>query len=494
MKLLSVRLKNLNSLVGLWTIDLTQRRFLDDGIFAIIGPTGSGKSTLLDAVALALYGRTPRLQKIAGDENELMSRQCGDCMAEVLFQTPKGTFRAFWSQKRARNKPDGKLQPVKRQLAEILVHSARSTFPEKNERVSNERIVADTLKTVDPAVIRLTGMDFEQFTRAVLLAQGRFAEFLQSDTKVRSSLLEKITGTEIYSEISRRVYRRTEEERRRFERQEQEMGTLEPALEEEVEAWNAEKDNLAVRQNAIEKTMSAIDDFLRDGEESAREEHRLTAWRKETVADLDGAEKEAQRLRTEWESLAQYRREHARDADLVARLAGLREKVARLQESDRRVREQERLRDIQHRRKREAVEECERLQNAHARSEDRLSEAKRSLEEAETRRAAILNGREPPEYREEAEMLRHRKKRVEIRLRIEELDRLSKPLPDRETAIREHIDVLGKRQDEKREKERLLQKNRDLILRIGGTSRRSSGRRALSALRFEKPSFGRATD
>ncbi len=200
MQILSIRLKNINSLVGSWTIDLTHRKYLEDGLFAITGPTGSGKSTILDAVTLALYGRTPRLQKIAGEENELMSRQCGECEAEVVFRTPQGTFRAFWSQRRARGKSDGKPQAVQRKL---------SRLPDApNGEKKEESLLADTLKTVEPKIIEITGMDFDQFTRSVLLAQGHFAEFLQANAADRSELLEKITGTEIYSEISTRVYRR----------------------------------------------------------------------------------------------------------------------------------------------------------------------------------------------------------------------------------------------------------------------------------------------
>ena len=92
MKVLKVRFKNLNSLVGEWTIDFTHKEFEVNGIFAITGPTGSGKTTILDAICLALYGQTPRLSKITKSSNEIMSRDTGECFAEVAFSTEAGQF------------------------------------------------------------------------------------------------------------------------------------------------------------------------------------------------------------------------------------------------------------------------------------------------------------------------------------------------------------------------------------------------------------------
>lgn len=197
MKILQLRFANLNSLAGEWQIDFTVPAFASEGIFAITGPTGAGKSTILDAICLALYGRTPRLGKITKSSNEIMSRQSGECFAEVSFATPNGQYRCHWSQHRSRRKADGELQQPKQEIANA---------------VSGE-VLESKLREVEEAVIRITGMDFERFTRSVLLAQGGFAAFLQAAPDARAPILEQITGTDIYSRISVRVHELQREQR-----------------------------------------------------------------------------------------------------------------------------------------------------------------------------------------------------------------------------------------------------------------------------------------
>lgn len=222
MRILQLRFKNLNSLVGEWQIDLTHPAFASDGIFAITGPTGAGKTTILDAICLALYGRTPRLNKVTKSGNEIMSRQTSECFAEVTFETQAGRYRCHWGQHRARKKPDGELQAPKHEIA----------------NADSGKIFESKIRGVADQIESATGMDFDRFTRSMLLAQGGFAVFLQAAPDDRAPILEQITGTEIYSQISIRVHERQREEREKLNLIQAETAgivILEPEQEEEIE-------------------------------------------------------------------------------------------------------------------------------------------------------------------------------------------------------------------------------------------------------------------
>jgi DNA repair protein SbcC/Rad50 len=201
MRILGVRFRNLNSLAGEWQVDFTHPDYASNGIFAITGPTGAGKTTILDAVCLGLYGRTPRLDKVTKSANEIMSRQTGECFAEVTFETQKGRYRCHWSQRRARKHPEGELQQARHEIADA----------------DSGAVLESKITQVVAFIEKVTGMDFERFTRAMLLAQGEFTAFLHASPDERAPILEQITGTEIYSRISMKVHERRAEERNQLE-------------------------------------------------------------------------------------------------------------------------------------------------------------------------------------------------------------------------------------------------------------------------------------
>nr|MBP7636207.1 AAA family ATPase [Candidatus Ozemobacteraceae bacterium] len=199
MRILSVRFANINSLKGDFEIDFTNPELAGRGIFAITGRTGSGKTSILDAITLALFGRTPRLSISAAD-NELMSRGAGFCQSEVTFEAAVDgrtlRFRSRWEQKRARNKPDGNLQPAHMQLIQ------------ETGRQPADAWESSKLSEVPRKVEEITGLDYERFTRTCLLAQGQFAAFLDAKPGERAQILEQITGTDIYCMLSKAAYER----------------------------------------------------------------------------------------------------------------------------------------------------------------------------------------------------------------------------------------------------------------------------------------------
>ncbi len=275
MKILSIRFCNLNSLEGEWEIDLQHPVFASGGIFAITGPTGSGKTTILDAVCLALYGQTPRLEKITTGSNEIMTRHTGECWAEVTFESSLGLFRCNWRQKRARNRPDGRLQQPEHEIVDALT----------------DRVLENRIRDVAQKVRETTGMDYDQFTRSMLLAQGGFSAFLEAKPDERAPILEQITGTGIYSDISMKVHERYAMEREKYrslmEKAESFLVMAPEAvheLQEELRRIEAEKMNL-----------DAVIRILQErGESSARTE---------------AAREELNRLETEYHQLLTHREE-----------------------------------------------------------------------------------------------------------------------------------------------------------------------------------------
>lgn len=185
MKILKIKLLNINSLKGEFEVDF--EKFLkDESLFAITGPTGAGKSTILDVITCALYGRTARLT----NPNELMSRHTGECLCEVEFEVKGKVYRSSWSQKRARKSPDGAFQSAKMEISEV----------------ESGKVLESYLSKVPKYIEELSGLDFDRFIQSMMLAQGSFDAFLKARENERSSLLEKITGTQIYKQISQEIY------------------------------------------------------------------------------------------------------------------------------------------------------------------------------------------------------------------------------------------------------------------------------------------------
>lgn len=289
MQILKLSFENINSLKGAWTIDFQAPDFRS-GIFAIVGPTGSGKTTILDAICLALYGHTPRIGSITQNANEVMNRDCDSCRSSLEFQTLSGRYRATWSQKKQKNfDKTGKYGQVVSTMEKfedgcwIPITDGSKVTSKKQE------------------VQKIIGLSFDQFKRSVMLSQGDFAAFLKSKPNERAQTLEQITGTQIYSLLSTKVYDLAEEQKKLFEDKQREV-ELSPVLDdavvltkqEQLKGITEEAKVLETQISKIEKesrwiseTAELRNQFLRVKAELERlKENRNEFFRKENVVRL----------------------------------------------------------------------------------------------------------------------------------------------------------------------------------------------------------------
>ncbi|MDO5113123.1 MAG: AAA family ATPase, partial [Planctomycetia bacterium] len=239
MRLLKLKFQNLNSLAGLWEIDFTHEAYLQNGLFVITGPTGAGKTTILDALTLALYGQTVRLDKITQSRNEIMSKHTRECMAEVHFEIHGTSYFSRWEQ---RASPKGKLQPLKKQFG-----------------TCDGRFI--WTKNVEAEVKRVIGLEFSQFRQSIMLAQNGFAAFLNADVQQRKEILEKITSTEHFKSLARSILEKKGLEERKFQELQQKMEAISLLDEAKVAEM---KGDYAWYRTWLEKEMPVWEGRLRE--------------------------------------------------------------------------------------------------------------------------------------------------------------------------------------------------------------------------------------
>lgn len=240
MKITGIKFLNLNSLKGEHEIRFDRPPFTESGIFAITGPTGAGKTTLLDAITAALYGRVHRHEK---DVFEIMTRHTAESYAEVEFEVGDKAYRAKWSIRRSRGKADGQLQTQRMELCEAL---------------SGKIIIEHPLQEVREEIVKICGLDYHQFLRSVILSQGDFTRFLKAGENERSELLEKITDTGIYSEISVAAFEKAREERAKLDQLKNRLENVVLLSTEEKVIHLQNKEELAAQELVLKAAESAL--------------------------------------------------------------------------------------------------------------------------------------------------------------------------------------------------------------------------------------------
>jgi exonuclease SbcC len=314
MKILSIRLKNLNSLKGEWKIDFTQSPFAENGLFAITGPTGAGKTTLLDAICLALYHQTPRLGQITNSSNEIMTRGTAECLAEVEFEVKGTAYRAFWSMRRSRGNVDGNLQPADAELAEV----------------ATGKVLATQIRQKSEEIEKLTGLDFGRFTKSMMLSQGNFAAFLNADENKRAELLEELTGTEVYGQISVKVHEHHSQAKQRLKELQLGANTFQVFTAEQKQVLQEQLKQLQKNQTGIEQLITTHTSHINwwdkrlSAQQSQQDASILNTEAKQAIADakidLSLLEKSepAERLRPNWQRLVEVTQQQTKKNEQLA--------------------------------------------------------------------------------------------------------------------------------------------------------------------------------
>ena len=309
MKILAIRLKNLTSIEGTVEVDFTSEPLRSAGIFAISGPTGAGKSTLLDALCLALYDKAPRFassvenisladvgdnQINQADVRNLLRRGTSDGYAEVDFLGIDGhRYRSRWSVRRTRNKVSGSLQAQVMQVSDL----------------DTEKEFQGTKRELLNQLTELVGLNYEQFTRTVLLAQNDFATFLKSKGAAKAELLEKLTGTAVYSRISQEIYSRSKTLQAEVDLIRGKMNAIELMSEEDFLALQKEKEEWMQQREAGGRRLTVLNEQWQVVRSLQAQEELLARKQQEEQQEKERSGQLAQQLASQEEGWTHFKQQ-----------------------------------------------------------------------------------------------------------------------------------------------------------------------------------------
>ncbi len=287
----------------------------DEHLFLITGETGAGKSTIIDCLCLALYGSTPRLSSANNegyegensgdtirsyDPKQLLRRGTTSADIVLTFDDANGTpYIATWHVHRANKKLNNRILPPERTL--------------RTEDHITPPIDLKGKNSINPFITRLIGLDMNEFFRTVVLAQGKFAEFLNSNENEKAALLEKMTGTEIYAQVGQKIYEV-------FREKENHRNNLRDQLQSIVLLSDDEKDFLAGEIDQFTKEQTA----MQQQRDSAK---RMTDWLDEMASNQQHLNSKQQELAVKLEQAQspEYQEQHQLVTDWVATVEPRRE-------------------------------------------------------------------------------------------------------------------------------------------------------------------------
>ena len=246
MKIISLHFKNLNSLKGEFKIDFSRPELTNAGLFAITGPTGAGKSTILDAITLALFSFTPRLgdinKKAIAEKGVIVTKHTKEAFTHIVFEIGDERYKAEWA-----------IATTNRNSWGELKHTL-------SQQIAGEfNVITDKKTDTNRKVKEIIRLDENQFTKAIVLSQGKFDEFLKADKNNRYELLEIITGTQIYRQIGKKVYDALREINSKVLAIETQMGNIEMLSDEQIAGILQQKNELEIEANQLKAQLAELD-------------------------------------------------------------------------------------------------------------------------------------------------------------------------------------------------------------------------------------------
>lgn len=289
MRYIRLKIKNLLTIESA-EIDFEHGVLAGEPLFLITGETGSGKSTILDAITLSLYGQAPRMTRITSSEKyssevddevnvndvrQLMRRHTGEAETVLYFEGNDGKqYAASWSVRRARKRVDGNLQSAVNTITDL--QSGR---------------VIEKKKEFEEAIQEVIGLTYTQFCRTSLLAQGEFTRFLISKPDEKAEILEKLTGTEIYSQIGIRIFEEKRDMQNKYDRKKDELAGITLLTEEEI-------DQITEQQTEIAQNINLQKSELQRGQKAKKLLEDITAASKR-IGEISSQVKELENLMAE---------------------------------------------------------------------------------------------------------------------------------------------------------------------------------------------------
>ena len=229
------------------TIDFNAEPLSTASLFLICGTTGTGKSTILDCIALSLYGTSPRLQsspqKSSADNEDIK-------LSDERQYLRRGTKEGFSILEFTGN---DKIE----YRAKILFRYNRNNNMDASKRtLEYENTILNKKGEIEKKIKEAIDIEYSQFCRTTLLAQGEFTKFLKSNDGDKSSILEKITGTEIYSFLGKKIFERSKEAESIYKEECIKLDNIQTLSEEAKNEYYSQIEILDKEQNAIEAQLT----------------------------------------------------------------------------------------------------------------------------------------------------------------------------------------------------------------------------------------------